>query len=98
MKGWMLLAGGLTVGSAFAQVPKIDQLAGHWLDAKDILNFPSVNNTHGAVRCGANLTEFYHGNFPPLSQAGSTAELTIDERPVAAQQLRWFPYQVVRKA
>jgi len=94
----MCLVAGTLAASATAQVPTLDSLAGHWLGGDDIGNYPSVTNTQGAIRCGANLTEFYHGNFPPLSQAGSTAELRIDEKPVAAQRFRWFPYQVVRQA
>jgi hypothetical protein len=44
----------------------------------------------------SNMLSFTDGTFPPASQGGESAVLTINGKNATASHARWFPYQVVR--
>lgn len=79
-------------------VPPLDQLAGAWMPAGTLLNMPSVNNFHGGLHAGWNLLSFLELTFPPLSLGGECARLSLNGVNVQANETRWYPYQVLRKA
>jgi hypothetical protein len=79
-------------------VPSLDELAGSWMPVGTLLNMPSVNNFSGGLHAGTNLLSFTELSFPPLSLGGECARLSLGGVNVQAQQSRWYPYQVVRRA
>ena len=81
-----------------AAVLSLDESAADWIDAGTSGNPPAVFNFWGGVKTEANLTAFECLVFPPYSQGGGSAVLSMDGKPVAAEQSRWFPYQVLRRA
>jgi hypothetical protein len=81
-----------------AAVLSLDELAADWIDAGTSGNPPAVFNFWGGVKTEANLTAFECLVFPPYSQGGGSAVLSMDGKPIAAEQSRWFPYQVLRRA
>ena len=79
-----------------AQVPSLDSLAGKWLSGDEIVAYPSVTNTCGAIGTTENLTGFHFCNFPPIAQGGDAAVFHLNGKPIEAHSFRWFPYQVER--
>ncbi len=81
-----------------AAVPSLDELAADWMDAKTLRSRPAVYNFWGGIKTTGNLAAFDCLAFPPYSQGGWFGEATVDGEPVAAEQSRWYPYQVERRA
>ncbi len=79
-------------------VLSLDELAADWMDASTLRNHPAVFNFWGGLKTESNLTAFEHLVFPPYSQGGGSAVLSVDGKPIVAEQSRWFPYQVLRRA
>jgi hypothetical protein len=79
-------------------VPSLDELAADWMDAKTLCNRPAVHNFWGGLKTTGNLMAFEFLTFPPYSQGGWSGEAVVDGTPVAAEQSRWYPHQVMRRA
>ncbi len=85
-------------GASPIAVLSLDELAADWIDAGSLGNHPAVFNFWGGLKTESNLTAFEHLVFPPYSQGGGSAVLSVDGKPIRAEQSRWFPYQVLRRA
>ena len=59
---------------------------------------PSVEGFHGGIQTTKNILSFAQGTFPPLSQGGEGALLTVDGENATAKWAKWYPYQVVRNS
>jgi hypothetical protein len=80
-------------------VPTLDELAADWMKVDDIQNQPSVNSFSGGIKTDQNLLGIRVLTCPPYSQgAESTATFSLDRQRVRAEESRWFPYQVLRRA
>ncbi len=78
-------------------IPDADDLAAEWCTAAELKSLPSVHNTLGAAATDADILSVSALAFPPLSFGGTSAELLLNGKTVAAQQYRWYPYQILRR-
>lgn len=77
--------------------PPLDELAGQWMLAPEVLHPPAVNNFWGGLQTTANLVSFDSLTFAPLSQGGECFRMAAHGAPVQAEQSRWYPHQVMRR-
>jgi hypothetical protein len=78
--------------------PTLDELSGRWMKIESLGSLPSVNNFHGGLKTTADISAIEFLTFPPLSQGGRSGTTYLDEKPILAQESRWHPYQVTRRA
>ncbi len=79
-------------------VPQASELSGDWMSFADLHTLPSVNSPKGGCQVGANLLSIEALTFPPFSQGGGTAGLSINGTPINAAAYRWCPHEVLRRA
>ncbi len=79
-------------------LPNLDELAGNWISGAAIENRPAISNFHGSLQSTQNVLAVECFTVPPLAQGSEFAELSLDGEKIAAQQFRWYPYQVLRRA
>jgi hypothetical protein len=84
--------------SAWAQVPALDELAGNWQSASNLLSLPALNNSLGSAKAVRDVLAIADLSFPPITMTGDTGTLLIDGKVPVLDQTRWYPYQVLRKA
>ncbi len=78
-------------------IPSLDDLAGTWQQASDLLSFPALNSMHGSAQSTNDLLSLTNVNFPPITMSRETGSLLVNDKPPALDQVRWYPYQVLRK-
>lgn len=78
--------------------PALDDLAGAWQNAGDLRAWPALNSTLGAAQTTRDVLALDHVSFPPLTFSGDTGVLLVNGRPPVLEQVRWYPYQVLRTA
>jgi hypothetical protein len=83
---------------ASAQVPALDELAGHWQAASNLLSFPGVNSAQGSAKAVREALSIGDLSFPPITMTGDTGALLIDGKAPVLDQAQWYPYQALRKA
>ena len=83
-----------------AGVPRLEELAGDWMDASTLRTLPSVANFSGNVKVSPNILGTALLTLPPYSKAygGDTLNLILNGHPLDAERVRWYPYQVLRQA
>jgi hypothetical protein len=91
----MLFGGGWSV---WAQVPALDELAGAWQSASNLLSMPALNSAQGSAKVSRDALAVGDLSFPPITMTGDTGALFIDDKVPALDQTRWYPYQVLRTA
>src|ERR1017187_289580 len=84
--------------SVSAQVPALDELAGNWQSASNLLSLPALNNSQGSAKAVRDVLSIADLSFPPVTMTGETGALLIDGVAPALDQARWYPDQVLRKA
>ena len=84
--------------AANSDVPTLDELAGEWNPTTDLRSLPAANSSRGELKVTPNLLALENIGFPPLFASGSTGWLKINGKEVNAEKMRWYPYQVLRRA
>jgi hypothetical protein len=72
-------------------------LAGNWISGNVIENRPAISNFHGSFLSTQNVLAIECFTVPPLAQGSELAVLLLDGEKLAAQEFRWYPYQVLRR-
>ena len=85
-------------GQAPANVPSLDELAGNWQIASNLLSLPALNNSLGSGKAMWDAVGIGNLSFPPITMTGDTGSLLIDGQAPTLDQTRWFAYQVLRQA
>jgi hypothetical protein len=81
-----------------AAAPRLDELAGKWEIASNLLSLPALNNSLGSGKATWDAVGIGSLSFPPITMTGDTGSLLIDGQAPTLEQTRWFAYQVLRKA
>src|SRR6202044_56646 len=79
------------------QVPSLEELAGDWQDASSLRSFPALNSADGSCQATRDLLSVENLSFPPITMSGQTGALFVDGKVPSLVQIRWYPYQVMRK-
>ncbi len=85
-------------GQGLANVPRLDELAGKWEIASNLLSLPALNNSLGSCKATGDAVGIGNLSFPPITMTGDTGSLLIDGQAPALEQTQWFPYQVLRQS
>ncbi len=88
----------LTVSPPAGAIPSLGELAGDWQDAAAVRCLPAINNLRGSAQAVRDALAVGKLSFPPITMTGDTGGLFIDGQPPTLEQVRWFPYQVLRRA
>ena len=78
-------------------VPRLQDLAGQWMDAATLRSLPALSSCLGSAKATDNVLSVHDASFPPLVLDGSTGQLSVDGHEVKVLESRWFPYQVLRR-
>lgn len=78
-------------------VPELDDVAGEWVDAADLVHLPSLRNQYGQGHVNHDLTSMSWLAAPPYSFGYHTGVLRLDGEMLPAQRFRWKPYGVQRE-
>jgi len=84
--------------SELREIPDLDELAGEWVESNLIAHTPALSNFHGSLESSRNILGVQNFTIPPFAQGGELAILSLDGMPFAAQQFRWYPYQIQRRS
>jgi len=84
--------------AAQAAVPSLDDLAGDWISGEAFEQTPAICNFHGGIQAGRNVLSINSFVRFPLTQGGELAQLSVDGAEIAAQEYRWYAYQMLRRA
>lgn len=79
-------------------VLSLDELCGDWMRMRDLGNNPALNNFWGALQATDNLLAVTELTFPPYSQGQHSGYLRINGEELAADESRWYAYQILRRA
>lgn len=79
-------------------IPNLDELAGIWMAGKMLEQTPALANFHGSLQASRNVLGVQFFTVPPLAQGGELAALRLNGTDIPAEEYRWFPYQVQRRA
>jgi hypothetical protein len=85
-------------GRPLADVPRLDELAGNWEIASNLLSLPALNNSLGSGKAMWDSIGIGFLSFPPITMTGDTGSLLIDGQAPSLEQTRWYAYQVMRRA
>jgi hypothetical protein len=80
------------------EIPALDELAGDWMPGNLIEHTPALSNFHGSLESSRNVLGVQNFTIPPFAQGGELGILSLNGVPVAAQEFRWYPYQVQRRS
>jgi hypothetical protein len=98
-EGALFAAGALTNRAMqTGNVPRLDELAGKWEIASNLLSLPALNNSLGSGKAIGDAVGIGSLSYPPITMTGDTGSLLIDEHSPRLEQSRWFAYQVLRRA
>ena len=84
--------------SSLTNVPSLDELAGNWQIASNLLSLPALNNSLGSGKCAHDALAIGDLSFPPITMTGDTGSLLVDGQTPTLNQTRWFAYQVLRQS
>jgi hypothetical protein len=79
-------------------IPSLDAMSGYWMQTSTLRSLPALNSALGSGQATSNVLAVTNLSFPPLTMSGDTGSLTINNAPIDAQECRWYPYQVDRRA
>ncbi len=80
------------------ETPGLDEFSGDWVKASVLEQIPALSNFHGSVEATRNILGFQNFTLWPFAQGFQSAVLSLDGAEVDAQDFRWYPYQVLRRA
>jgi len=86
------------LASGAVTVSRLDELAGKWEIASNLLSLPALNNSLGSGKATWDAVGIGSLSFPPITMTGDTGSLLIDGQAPVLMQARWFAYQVLRRA
>lgn len=98
LAGNILLLSTSLVSAASSDLPSLDDLSGDWIAASELRSLPAVNSPRGAAKSTGNLLAVDTISFPPIFASGASGFLKINGNEVKAEKVRWYPYQVLRRA
>ena len=84
--------------AALAGLPPLDDLAGDWLDAGELVHLHSLRNQWGQAHVNPDLTSLSWLAIPPYTVGYHTGVLRVDGHVLAARRFRWAPWGVDREA
>jgi hypothetical protein len=84
--------------AAAGPIPDLDELAGDWNPVSDLRSLPAMASTSGGAKCTDNILGVDDIGFPPLFDVLPRGTVRFDGSEIKAQDIRWFPYQVLRRA
>ena len=79
------------------EIPDLDELAADWMAGNLIEHTPSLSNFHGSLESSRNILGVQNFTIPPFAQGGELGTLSLNGATVAAQEFRWYPYQIQRR-
>jgi hypothetical protein len=89
------------LGADRSAIPTLDQMAGDWCRAENVLNPPAINNRRDLIQVRSDLisTRFNPGGtmMPQTATAVPLPALRIDGREYPAQAMRWSAYEARRR-
>ena len=88
----------LRATSISAEIPDLDELSGDWMPGSVIEQTPALANFHGSLEASRNVLGVQNFTLPPYAQGGEMAILAMNGVAVSADDFRWYPYQVQRRA
>jgi hypothetical protein len=80
------------------EIPDLDELAGDWMAGNLIEHTPALSNFHGSLESSRNILGVQNFTIPPFAQGGELGILSLNGEMVAAQEFRWYPYQIRRRS
>jgi hypothetical protein len=83
--------------SDLQEIPDLDELAGDWMLGNLIEHTPALSNFHGSLESSRNILGVRNFTIPPFAQGGELGILSLNGATVAAQEFRWYPYQIQRR-
>jgi hypothetical protein len=78
-------------------VPDLEDLAGAWVEARDLAHLPSLRNQFGQGHVNADLSSLSWLAAPPFTFGYHTGVLRLDGVTLPAQRYRWKPWGVERE-
>lgn len=87
-----------TFAQPAANIPSMDELAGNWQMASNVISLPALNNSLGSGKSLSDPVAIGRLSFPPITLTGDTGTMRVDGQPPVLNQIRWFPYQILRRA
>ncbi len=105
-------SGAATMPEHAGPIPSLDELAGDWISGKQFEQTPCICNFHGGIQAGRLIPLEHRADFQqnsdvlsvsgfvnfPLAQGGEVGQLFLDDQEIAADDYRWYAYQVLRRA
>src|ERR1700677_842340 len=85
----------ITVGAprvlcqALTSVPSLDELAGNWQIASNLLSLPALNNSLGSGKAARDALAIGDLSFPPITLTSNTGSLLIDGQSPVLDLARW---------
>jgi hypothetical protein len=79
-------------------IPTLDELAGDWNHVSDLRSLPAMASPSGAAKCTDNILGVDDVGFPPIFDIVPKGTVRFDGSELKAQDIRWYPYQVLRRA
>jgi hypothetical protein len=80
------------------EIPDLDELSGDWMPGGGIEQTPALVNFHGSLGASRNVLGVQNFTIPPYAQGGEMAILAMNGGLVSANDFRWYPYQIQRRA
>ncbi len=77
-------------------VPDLDDVAGEWVDARDLAHLPSLRNQWGQGHVNYDLASMSWLAAPPYTFGYHTGALRLNGSVPQAQRFRWKPWGVQR--
>lgn len=94
----LLLRPQLSFSQSLQSIPSLDELAGNWQIASNLLSLPALNNSLGSGKAVWDPVGIGSLSFPPITMTGDTGSILVDGRAPSLEQTRWFAYQVLRRS
>src|SRR5271165_4734281 len=80
------------------EIPDLAELSGDWMPGSVIEQTPALANFHGSLETSRNVLGVQNFTIPPYAQGGEMTILAMNGAVVPADDFRWYPYQVQRRA
>ncbi|MCP4176424.1 MAG: hypothetical protein GY756_01550 [bacterium] len=81
----------------FENIPSLDNLAGEWLSAEKLAQYPTVHNFHGNLQVNKDLLSVSWLLSVPFVQGQHSGTVHINDKVHCADEFKWYPYQAKRR-
>ena len=85
-------------GSIYANVPKLIDVSGVWVNADTVDTEPTLRNFRGQGIVNRDMTSMSWFASAPYSGGYHTGVIKINGKAPRAQQMRWLPWEALRKS